>query len=107
MLVAQRAQALHVTVRWKRIPLVPVTGSTMIAAIVFGPSSSRISSVRASTSSVVSAAFLNAVIEIGNAEDAGDARLGRPASRIASQRQTRRPCRRDTSDTARQSCDAR
>ena len=73
-----------------RIPLVPTTGSTMIAATVFGPSSLQyLFGPRQHFFSRVRA-FLNAMVEVGNAEDAGDARLRCPTARIASQRESAR-----------------
>ena len=69
-----------------RMPLVPVTGSTMKPAIVLGPSSWMTSSSLAKRVVDRVPPALNAVVRIGHVHDAGDAGLGRPSPRIAGER---------------------
>ena len=57
------------------MPFVPVTGSRMNAAIVSGPSSSIVSSSRASAVCGVVDLALRAVVRIEHVHDAGHRRL--------------------------------
>src|SRR6185295_14814481 len=90
VLVAQRAQSLHVTIRRNQDAVRPDYGlddyrCDCLRAFefknLFGARQNFFGRVRT---------FLNAVIEVGNAKDAGDPGLRRPAARITGQRQSSR-----------------